>query len=112
MIRNSALILLFFAILQSPIDTQAACRSTAVKHRFDKLNGYPHGRKGYVVDHVCSLFNGGLDVVDNMQYQTILDSLAKDRVENTQIGKKLYCTPKNSTPKRTVFNCKPRKKRL
>ena len=31
------------------------CRSTATKHQFDKLMGYPHGRKGYVVDHVCAL---------------------------------------------------------
>jgi hypothetical protein len=82
------------------------CRSSCVKHQFDVLNGYPNGRKGYVVDHVCELKKGGLDNVKNMQYQTIADGKAKDRIEGTVNGKALYCTPQNSGPVRTVFNCK------
>jgi hypothetical protein len=84
----------------------SACRSAAIKRKFDVLSGYPHGRPGYIVDHVCSLFNGGIDDPKNMQYQTVRESKKKDRVENTPLGKKLYCTSANSTPKRMVFNCK------
>jgi hypothetical protein len=87
-------------------DPKAACRSSAVKHKFDLSQGYAHGRKGYVVDHICSIFNHGIDDITNMQYQTIADAKAKDRIENTAYGKKLYCNSKNSTPTRKVFNCK------
>jgi hypothetical protein len=101
--------LLLIALLFSglPVHAQATmCRSESVKHRFDVLNGYPHGRKGYVVDHVCALAQGGLDDVKNMQYQNIIEGHIKDRIENTPMGKIKYCTPSNSTPTRQVFNCK------
>jgi len=88
-------------------NTEAStCRNPAVKHQFDKQQGYPHGRKGYIVDHVCALVRGGLDSPSNMQYQTIVDSKAKDRIENTDFGAAQFCTPKNSTTTRQVFNCK------
>lgn len=82
------------------------CRSASVKHQFDKLHGYPHGRAGYVVDHICALANGGIDSVVNMQYQTIAESKKKDRIENTAEGRRLFCNDSNSTPTRQVFNCK------
>jgi hypothetical protein len=41
-----------------------------------------------------------------MQYQTIADAKAKDKVENTPYGKRKWCNKNNSTPKRQVFNCK------
>lgn len=83
-----------------------SCRSSAVKHHFDVLNGYPQGRTGYVVDHICALEQGGLDIVTNMQYQTLIEGKKKDRIENTSQGKLLYCNSSNSLPYRTVFNCK------
>lgn len=90
-----------------PITSNATtCRSQHAKHEFDVLNGYPYGRKGYIVDHVCSLFNNGIDTIDNMQYQTIADAKIKDRIENTPKGKLLYCNSKNSTPTRQVYNCR------
>lgn len=97
--------LLLFLCMYSSAD-QAACRNPAVKHAFDVQQGYPHGRKGFIVDHICSLYNGGIDSPKNMQYQTIADSKAKDRVENTPYGKRKWCNPSNSTPTRQVFNCK------
>jgi hypothetical protein len=36
---------------------------------------------GYVVDHVIPLKSGGADLPDNMQWQTIAEAKAKDRVE-------------------------------
>lgn len=105
---KKSLYFLLFIVCSTGV-AETTCRSASVKHQFDKLNGYPNGRPGYVVDHICSLFNGGLDSVTNMQYQTIEEGHKKDRVENTPEGKKLYCNPSNSTPTRQVFNCKTSK---
>src|SRR5690348_3626362 len=37
-------------------------RSEATKHQFEVQTGYPHGRPGYVVDHIKPLACGGADV--------------------------------------------------
>lgn len=97
-------LLILFLFL--PFNSQATCRNQAVKHRFDVVNGYHHGRSGYVVDHICALGQGGIDAIINMQYQTIAAGVAKDKWENTPYGKKKTCTATNSTPTRQVFNCK------
>lgn len=103
----TAFFILVAILITAPIDANATtCRSSAVKRQFDRQQGYPRGRTGYVVDHVCALAQGGVDSPINMQYQTLSDSFAKDRVENTPYGKKLFCTSKNSTPVRQVFNCR------
>lgn len=86
--------------------TTTTCRSYKVKHKFDVEQGYPHGRKGYVVDHICALAQGGIDATTNMQYQTLAESKVKDKIENTIVGKAVYCTSYNSTVVRKVFNCK------
>jgi hypothetical protein len=56
-------------------------RSPAAKHAFEVQTGYPHGRPGYVVDHIVPLACGGLDVPGNMQWQTIAAAKAKDTTE-------------------------------
>ena len=56
-------------------------RSEEAKHRFEVQTGYPHGRPGYVVDHIKPLACGGADVPSNMQWQTVAAAKAKDRVE-------------------------------
>lgn len=99
-------VVLCLLIISTADATPRTCRSSAVKKQFDKQMGYPTGRKGYIVDHICSLFNGGIDDTRNMQYQTKEASKKKDLIENTEEGKKLFCTPENSTPTRQVFNCK------
>jgi hypothetical protein len=43
--------------------------------------GYPHGRHGYVVDHIIPLECGGADDPSNMQWQTIAEGKAKDKTE-------------------------------
>ena len=43
--------------------------------------GYPHGRPGYVVDHIIPLKRGGADASWNMQWQTIAAGKAKDATE-------------------------------
>jgi len=36
-----------------------------------RRTGYPHGRPGYVVDHVVPLCAGGADAPSNMQWQSV-----------------------------------------
>jgi hypothetical protein len=56
-------------------------RSAAARHAFARQTGYPHGRPGYVIDHIVPLACGGADAPSNMQWQTIAEAKAKDRTE-------------------------------
>ena len=56
-------------------------RSSSAKHEFMRTTGYPHGRPGYVVDHVKPLKRGGSDSPSNMQWQTKQAAKAKDKWE-------------------------------
>ncbi len=56
-------------------------RSSSAKNEFMRQTGYPHGRPGYVVDHVVPLKRGGKDETGNMQWQTKADAKKKDRIE-------------------------------
>jgi len=56
-------------------------RKAAAKEAFERQTGYPHGRPGYVVDHIKPLACGGADDPSNMQWQTIANAKAKDKVE-------------------------------
>jgi hypothetical protein len=56
-------------------------RSKRAKKAFESATGYPHGRPGYVIDHIRPLACGGPDVPSNMQWQTRADARAKDKRE-------------------------------
>jgi hypothetical protein len=56
-------------------------RSPEARQEFMTQTGYPHGRPGYVVDHVIPLKRGGADARWNMQWQTIAEGKAKDATE-------------------------------
>jgi hypothetical protein len=62
-------------------------RSHAVTHAFERSHpcpstGLPHGScPGYVIDHIKPLCAHGPDAISNMQWQTIADGKAKDRLE-------------------------------
>lgn len=56
-------------------------RSEAARHAFARQTGYPHGRPGYVIDHIVPLACGGPDTPANMQWQTIAEGKAKDATE-------------------------------
>lgn len=56
--------------------------------------GKPFGAcPGYIVDHVKALACGGADDPSNMQWQTVADSCAKDRVELAVCGKQYLFRP-------------------
>ena len=56
-------------------------RSSKAKDEFKKRTGYPHGRPGYVIDHVVPLSRGGSDSPGNMQWQSKSAAKEKDRWE-------------------------------
>jgi hypothetical protein len=56
-------------------------RSPEAKKQYMKQSGYPHGRKGYVVDHIVPLACGGADSPSNMMWQTKAEAAAKDKIE-------------------------------
>jgi hypothetical protein len=56
-------------------------RSSEARTTFKKQSGYPHGRKGYVIDHKVPLAKGGCDCPSNMQWQTKEDAKKKDKTE-------------------------------
>jgi hypothetical protein len=62
-------------------------RNPAARREFQKMHPCPAtGRTtgacpGYVVDHIVALKRGGADAPSNMQWQTIAEAKAKDRVE-------------------------------
>lgn len=70
-----------------------AHRSQTVRHAFVKQEACPStGRHrlpcpGWVIDHVKALACGGLDAVENMQWQTVEDARAKDKWERKECGK-------------------------
>jgi hypothetical protein len=79
------------AIAQSPLQGGAPSeqrdergritRSESAKERFMRETGYPHGRPGYVVDHIVPRAEGGADDPANMQWQTKEEAKVKDKVE-------------------------------
>lgn len=62
-------------------------RSGSPVRRRDALVCFAHSthqrypRHGYVVDHIKPLACGGCDVPSNMQWQTIAEGKAKDKIE-------------------------------
>ena len=56
-------------------------RSQSARYAFMRMTGYPHGRPGYIIDHIVPLKRDGCDCPSNMQWQTIADAKAKDKVE-------------------------------
>jgi hypothetical protein len=56
-------------------------RSSAVRHEFMRETGHPNGWPGHVIDHIQALKHGGADAIWNMQWQSIADAKAKDKVE-------------------------------
>lgn len=63
-------------------------RSASAKRAFEQQSGHPGGWRGHVVDHIVPLACGGADAPSNMQWQTIAEGKAKDKVERKGCGRK------------------------
>ena len=86
--KNSLLIMLLLNLLLFSTSSFAVeNRDPAQVRLFKKTNICPSTHKfsqkcpGYVVDHIQAIDCGGLDAPSNMQYQTIADGKAKDKIE-------------------------------
>ena len=62
-------------------------RSRDARGSFMRRTGYPHGRPGYVIDHVVPLCAGGADAPSNMQWQTVEAARIKDRQERAECAR-------------------------
>jgi hypothetical protein len=56
-------------------------RSPPAVRQFVRENPPPGPRSDYVVDHINPLRNGGTNDKSNLQWQTIPDARAKDRID-------------------------------
>ena len=69
-------------------------RSRAQRDAFQRANPCPANGStkgacpGYVVDHLTPLCAGGADAPINMQWQTVEDGKAKDRLERAQCAQR------------------------
>lgn len=56
-------------------------RSQGALKIFKALNPKPAGCKPCIIDHIVPLYKGGADEPENLQWQTVEQAKAKDRVE-------------------------------
>lgn len=57
------------------------CRSTTQTDRFKRLTGFPHGRPGYIINHMRPLHCHGADLPSNMVWEDSAFAHLQDRVE-------------------------------
>lgn len=88
----NSLVVFYFSLLISlllSVEVNAKCVTTKrdmhQRYLFMKSTGYPHGRKGYIIDHITPLCAGGADKVSNMQWQSVEEAREKD------IKEKAFC---------------------
>jgi len=88
-------VLIAVALVVLPISSVAAktVRSSSTRAEFQRQQPCPETGAtkgkclGYVVDHVIPLCAGGPDSPANMQWQTVSDAKAKDKLEWEQCRK-------------------------
>ena len=85
--RSRAPLALLVALLAVSVATPAGDRLSSARTEFQRLHpcpstGKPRGAcPGYVRDHIVPLACGGVDASSNLQWQTLADAKAKDRIE-------------------------------
>ena len=89
MLRGFLFFLLTLLVLFAPeLDGGEIVRNRVARDKFRRATGYPHGRSGYVVDHIVPLCAcrgdlkciSQLDQPENMQWQSETDGKRKDKL--------------------------------
>lgn len=89
-VNHFVLSLIIYALAAPAIASDHQPRSAAAKHGFQRENPCPSTNErrgkcpGYIIDHITPLCAGGPDTPGNMQWQTVADAKAKDRIECRQ----------------------------
>lgn len=89
-IKNFLALSIVLSLLSAHTSDAKQQRSAAAKATFKRLHlcpstGAPRGAcPGYIVDHIIPLCAGGVDHPSNMQWQTIAEAKAKDKIEIAQ----------------------------
>jgi hypothetical protein len=80
-----ALLACVSAVMAAPAHRSAAARAAFERMHPCPATGAHRGAcPGHVIDHVTPLCAGGADAPSNMQWQTVADAKAKDRIERAQ----------------------------
>ena len=72
---------ILFVLIAGATSLAGGHRSSSARHAFLRQTRYPHGRPGYVADHIIPIKRGGADSPANMQWQTKTQAKAKDKWE-------------------------------
>ena len=97
------------ALVSAAACESADARSKAVRERFQHEHpcpstGKPRGAcPGWVIDHVVPLCAGGADNPSNMQWQTVDDAKAKDKLERKQCRATLEALAEIKNPRPVAF---------
>lgn len=87
---NKLMIALIAIFLAASCASEPVQRSNKARHDFARQTTCPSTGAnklpcpGYIIDHVKPLCAGGTDVPANMQWQTVADARAKDRLEKAE----------------------------
>lgn len=79
-----AFILLLFVVTSANARSRGEVRKFKATHPCPATNLIQHSCPGYIVDHIIPLCKCGKDKVANMQWQTIAEAKAKDKIECKQ----------------------------
>lgn len=85
--RNARLLVALAILAAFPFTADAEGRSKAVRAEFQRIHPCPSTGQtqgacpGFVADHSTPLCAGGADAASNLQWQTIEEAKAKDRIE-------------------------------
>jgi hypothetical protein len=71
------------ATVPPPVERLRLQRSVAARQAFERQSGYANGRPGYIVEYIVPLSCGGTDTPRNMEWLTLAEARAKNRLQRS-----------------------------